>query len=116
MTVEWIIGIILTALLGAFSWSLKRNITDHDDQFKQNRFDNDRQFKKLEAELKRLDDDIKSIKGNYLSRFSEAKDHTTSKISEVIEKITENKVKNLEEHSAILNAITEIKTIMCKKK
>jgi hypothetical protein len=92
VTIEAVILGLVSIIVSIIGWNMKRIWTKIDE----------------------LDTDLKNIKGNYLNRFSEAKDHTTNKVAEVIERINDNKVVNLKEHSAILSAITELKTLMCK--
>ena len=113
--VEWIAGIIVTIFVGLFGWSLRRNVDNHDKQIKKMETDNEKRFCKIENELEKIEQGINAIKGNYLNRFSDAKDHTTNKIAEVIQNINDNKVTNIEEHGKILTAIAELKAIFKNK-
>ena len=104
ITVEWIAGVALSGLWVVLVYAIKRNIKNNDDR-----------FKKIEDKMDKLDDDIECIRGNYLKKFADQKDHTTDKIAEVLEKISEYKLENLAEHSKILITVQKIESLLDKQ-
>jgi hypothetical protein len=116
---------ILTAALGVavviIGFSLKRNVKDQDArlqehaQFTKEEFDRTREkFGVLEVRILQIESSIKSITGNYLDRFADLKDHVNKQGMVTLDRINDNRIVNVKEHSDILSAISELKTMARK--
>jgi hypothetical protein len=118
---ETIITAVLALVMGILGFSLRRNIKENDlkltehAQFTRDEFARKRlQLEHLEDRIICMENSLKVITGNYLSRFTDLKDHIAKQGIETLDRINDNRIINIKEHSDILGALIELKVLVKK--